>query len=68
MYNLPSEIMANVPEDLRTPAKVRAFGEAAGYKLGSRGRIPREVYEKYAAQFTSPPETFEEALEDAVPF
>lgn len=71
MYNLPNEILAHVPEADRTPAKIRAYGEANGFQLGKRGRLPRELYEKYAAEFPKvaiPPETYKEALDDAVPF
>ena len=71
MYNLPNEILAHVPDADRTPAKIRAYGEANGFQLGKRGRLPRELYEKYAAEFpkvSTPTETYEETLQDAVPF
>lgn len=66
MYVLPDVVMEHVPADKRSGKLVREFGKANGFKVGDRGRIPREVYEAYAAQFVS---TFvPEVCPDAVPF
>ena len=53
MYAVPEDLMAQIPEEFRNAASIRAFAKDHGLQVGARGRFSRSVLEAYAAQFRS---------------